>query len=113
MVKKNIVMSPDYKQIYTDIIEEQYPDKKNDLLIKNKIERISTVIDVIAINQLIFGDQHFLMGCDNQKLKSYDKNSMIKILDYQKRNKLSNTKVADHFKMSRNTISKWKKIIEK
>jgi len=47
---------------------------------------------------------------DNQKLKSYDKNTILQILDYQKKHHLNNTELALHFKLSRNTVAKWKKI---
>lgn len=105
-------MRPDYKQIYTDIIEEKFPDKINDFKILQKLESMSSVIDIIALNRLIFGEQELLLHCRNQKLRSYDRKSIINILEYQKKNKLNNTETANHFSMSRNTLSKWKRIFE-
>jgi hypothetical protein len=102
-------MGPDYKQIYTDIIKEKYPEKSNDLQIKNRIERIQTVMDILSLNTLVFGQAKAITESNNQKLRSYDEDSVLKILEYQQKNKLSNNKTALHFKMSRNTIAKWKK----
>ncbi|MBP2618608.1 helix-turn-helix domain-containing protein [Chryseobacterium jejuense] len=99
---------PDYKKIYTDIIIERFPDKKNDLQIRDKINCIQTTLDILSLNTLIFGEEELLNEIDNQKLRSYDENSIVKILDYQRKNQLSNTATALHFRMSRNTVAKWK-----
>ncbi|UWX59598.1 helix-turn-helix domain-containing protein [Chryseobacterium oranimense] len=103
---------PDYKKIYTDIIEEKFPDKMDNFRIMQKIETINTVIDIIALNRMIFGEQELLMESKNQKLRSYDQRSILNILEYQKKNKLNNTQTANYFRMSRNTLSKWKRIFE-
>lgn len=42
-----------------------------------------------------------------QSLKSYDHSFINYILEFQKKNKLSNTQIALKFKSSRNTIAKW------
>lgn len=102
-------MGPDYKQIYTDIIKDKYPEKINDMQIKNKIGCIQTVMDILSLNALVFGQAKALIESKNQKLRSYDEHSILKILEYQQKNKLSNSTTALHFKMSRNTIAKWKK----
>ncbi|MCT2409300.1 helix-turn-helix domain-containing protein [Chryseobacterium antibioticum] len=97
-----------YKQIYTDIITKKFPKKLNEL--KSLLDKKDfSSVDVIEINQKIFGDRDHSVQIFNQKLRSYNKNTMIKILDYQKKNILSNAQLAIHFKMSRNTIAKWKK----
>ncbi|MGG5209065.1 helix-turn-helix domain-containing protein [Chryseobacterium sp. MIQD13] len=105
-------MGPNYKQIYTDIIEEKFPNKADDFKIIRRIEAINSVIDIIALNTLIFGEQEFSIHCRNQKLRSYDHQSIVNILEYQKKNRLNNTETANHFSMSRNTISKWKRIFK-
>lgn len=105
-------MGPDYKQIYTDIVEEKFPDKADDFKIMQKIESIDSVMDIITLNKLIFGEPELLMQCGNQKLRSYDQKSIFNILEYQKKNRLNNTETANHFRMSRNTISKWKRIFK-
>lgn len=103
-------MSPDYKLIYTDIIKEKYPHKINDLQIKYKIENIHNVLDILALNEFIFGETNLNSESENQKLRTYDKNSILKILLYQKTHNLNNTEVSNHFKMSRNTLTRWKEI---
>ncbi|MBB6371583.1 helix-turn-helix domain-containing protein [Chryseobacterium shigense] len=105
-------MGPDYKQIYTDIVEEKFPDKADDLKIIRKLENINSVMDIITLNKLIFGEAGLLIQSESQKLRSYDRKSIFSILEYQKKNRLNNTETANHFRMSRNTISKWKRIFK-
>jgi hypothetical protein len=50
-----------------------------------KIETINTVIDIIALNRMIFGKQELLVESKNQKLRSYDQRSILNILEYQKK----------------------------
>ncbi|KMQ60686.1 hypothetical protein ACM40_13050 [Chryseobacterium sp. BLS98] len=103
--EKQKISHPYYKKIYFDILTKKYPDKLNEC---NKIlskEELS-VLDIIQLNQKIFGNDEIFS--ENQRLRSYDYESIVKILNYQKKNKLSNTQLSIHFKMSRNTIAKWK-----
>lgn len=99
---------PNYKTIYMDIIHRNHPQKLQDCNFFFKKESINS-IDVIRINTVIFGKQQRALLL-NQHHKSYDKTSIIRILDYQKENRLNNTQLALHFKLSRNTIAKWKKL---
>ncbi|NML69137.1 helix-turn-helix domain-containing protein [Chryseobacterium sp. RP-3-3] len=102
-------MMPNYKLIYGDIIKKKYPHKKLQChTILNK-EQLS-VLDVIKLNDIIFDSTHKEAGIFNQMLRSYDQSAILEILDYQKANKLNNTQLALEFKLSRNSISKWKKI---
>ncbi|REC80279.1 helix-turn-helix domain-containing protein [Chryseobacterium elymi] len=105
-------MIPDYKQIYTDILEEEFPEKLLDAAIRLKLEALYSSFDILKFNQLIFGDAKYTIECDNQRLRSYDKESILKILSYQKRNGLTNLQVSNHFKISRNTIARWKAIFK-
>lgn len=105
-------MIPDYIQIYTDILKEKFPEKLIDSTVKSKLERLHTAIDILNFNQLIFGNKDFSVECKNQRLRSYDEESILKILIYQKENKLTNLQVSDHFKISRNTITKWRSIFK-
>lgn len=104
------ISNPDYKRIYTDIIDIKYPDKKTEcefLLNKPNL----SVLDVIELNSRIFGivpDRSTEIF--NQKLRSYRRADILKILDYQKKHRLNNSQLAKHFKLSRNTITKWKKV---
>ncbi|WP_228428141.1 helix-turn-helix domain-containing protein [Chryseobacterium oncorhynchi] len=107
---KNI--SPDYRQIYTDIIDEVYPEKKGNMQINNKMECIETVMDILTLNTLIFGSSEQITESKSRKLRSYDQNSILKILEYQRKNKLNNITTAIHFKISRNTLTKWHRIFK-
>lgn len=101
--------APDYVKIYRDMIDMKFPEKE--ILcrnILNKNDKLS-LLDIIKLNTLIFG-KATNGNTENQKYKSYDKETILYILNYQKKNKLSNIQIANHFKMSRNTISKWKKL---
>lgn len=95
---------PNYKKLYMDMLDWKYPDKKEvcaNVLKKRKLE----ALDVITLNTMIFGERK-----SHQKHKSYDQNSILEILAYQKNNPCSNKELSDLFKISRNTITKWKRI---
>ncbi len=96
---------PDYRRIYSDIIEMNYPDKHKDcesILAKEEI----TLFDVLILNKIIFKHEDLR---SNQKHRSYDRRTIEKILSYQIKNKLNNSSLALHFNLSRNTVAKWKK----
>ncbi|MDM1549539.1 helix-turn-helix domain-containing protein [Empedobacter falsenii] len=95
-----------YKILYKDLIKDKYPEKKNiceSILKKN----ILTIFDIIELNKKLFGDNNIK---ENQKFRSYTKEDILNILDYQKKFKLNNVQLAKHFKLSRNSIAKWKKL---
>jgi hypothetical protein len=99
---------PNYKLIYNDIITIKCPGKKdqcNPILNKEVI----SILDVIKLNLIIFGLNDKETQIFNQKHRSYDESTILEILDYQFKNKLNNTQLANHFKLSRNTVAKWKK----
>lgn len=105
-------MTPNYKNIYSDIINRKYPHKKKKckrILEKDQL----TFLDVLELDELIFEKKSREMEEMNQKYRSYDKSTILEILEYQKKHKLKNTEVANHFKMSRNTIANWKKLFDK
>jgi hypothetical protein len=101
---------PDYKRIYTDLVNEKYCEKKIEYLSMLSKEKLS-VLDVITLNKILFNND----GKDketfdfNQSHRAYDKQAILQILDYQKKRKCNNSQLASHFKLSRNTITKWKK----
>lgn len=103
-------MSPNYKQIYLDIIAEKYPEKMYNSKINEKVNNLVTILDIISLNDLIFEKRNLNIENRNQKLRSYDKKSILAILDYQKKNSLNNSQLSKHYKLSRNSINKWKKI---
>ena len=104
MLKQNI----NYQQIFRDILDTKYPEKKKvciPLLQKDNL----TAIDIIKINKKIFGPNKS-NEIFNQKHRSYSKSDIFKILNYQKQHKCNNSQLANHFKLSRNTVTKWKKM---
>jgi transcriptional regulator with PAS, ATPase and Fis domain len=104
----NIIIRPDYKRIYSDLIELKHSEKKEQcktILSKKLLSRF----DVIKINTIISGSNSENASI-NQRHRSYDRQSIEHILDYQKKNKLNNSQVANHFKLSRNTVTRWKKL---
>lgn len=104
--KKQKITPPFYKKIYSDILAKKFPDKINEfeaLLSKDYL----SVLDIIQLNQRIFGSEEIFT--ENQRLRSYDDPSIFKILEYQRKYKLNNTQLSNHFKLSRNTIAKWKR----
>ncbi|GAA5082571.1 hypothetical protein GCM10023210_00020 [Chryseobacterium ginsengisoli] len=103
--EKQKISQPFYKKIYSDILSRKFPEKMNEcksILSKKEL----SVLDIIQLNQKIFGYNE--ITSDNQRLRSYDDQSILKILEYQKEYNLNNTQLSIHFKLSRNTIAKWK-----
>lgn len=100
--------SPDYQRIFTDLIDLKFPDKKEICGPLLKKKKLST-LDVLKLNELIFGKETKEVVKFNQSHKVYDKNTIDYILKYQKENKVSDSYIAIHFKLSRCTIAKWKK----
>lgn len=101
-------MKPDYNKIYTDIVNLKFPEKKQECeVLLNKKEL--SVIDILLLNKMIFNTDKTTEET-NQKYRSYQKSDILKILDYQKKHKCNNTQLANHFKLSQNTITKWKRL---
>lgn len=107
-IKSLIQNRPDYKRIYTDLINEKHPEKK-DLLKTILSKKNFTIFDVIKCNNAITDKQDESTHIFNQKFHSFDRQSILEILDYQKKHQCNNTQLAKHFKISRNTVTKWKK----
>ncbi|MDR6458212.1 MULTISPECIES: helix-turn-helix domain-containing protein [Chryseobacterium] len=105
---QKITSMPNYKSIYKDMIEQKFPDKLNDC--KKIMEKASLcALDIILLNKIIFLEKTSDTELFNQRHRSYDEKSIIKILDYQKKHELNNMQLARVYKLSRNTIAKWKK----
>ncbi|CAD0218247.1 helix-turn-helix domain-containing protein [Chryseobacterium sp. JV274] len=108
MISKTTI--PNYKQIYIDIIKTKFPEKMEkcaSLLHKADLSQI----DIIDLNNRIFEGRDKEIEKLNQRLRSYNISSIKKILDYQKKYKYNNSQLANHFGLSRNTVTKWKKMI--
>lgn len=102
-------IGPNYKKIYSDVLEKKCPEKIIDC--KKILEKkdLST-LDVLALNAKIFGINDPQSEKSNKKHISYNEAAILHILDYQKKNNINNTELAKHFKLSRNTLTKWKKL---
>ncbi|WP_265131064.1 helix-turn-helix domain-containing protein [Chryseobacterium oranimense] len=101
-------MRPNYTKIYQDIIFDRFPEKITDPQITKLISDLKTAEDVIVFNEILFEKEE--NSSENQQLRSYDKKTIEKILKYQKKYNLSNSHISLEYKVSRNTIAKWKKI---
>lgn len=92
-----------YKKIFQDILEYKFPE--NVELKRIVLEKqLTNYHDVLVLNKLIFGEE-----IKENKHKSYDSLTIVKVLDYQKEHNLSNLETAATFNLSRNTVSAWKK----
>ncbi|SDJ11733.1 transposase [Chryseobacterium jejuense] len=102
---------PNYQRIYSDIIEQKFPYKKAECetLLEKKI---LSAMDIMELNNRIFGtkDQDFKKM--NQQLRSYNESDILSILNYQKSHKMNNLQVAEHFGLSRNTMTKWRRMFQ-
>ncbi|WP_370896087.1 helix-turn-helix domain-containing protein [Chryseobacterium gossypii] len=103
---------PDYIRIYTDIINAKFPHKKEECKVLLNKKTLST-LDIIELNKKIFGESDDEQTTIyNRKHRSYDKKTILHILDYQKKHRYNNQQVAKQFKISRNTVRRWKKIFQ-
>lgn len=99
---------PNYRRIYTDMLLMKYQDKIEQCSSILKKENLS-LLDIITLNNML-SNGSANNSIVNQKLRSYDRSAIFKILEYQKKNQLNNSQLAKHFRLSRNTVAKWKKI---
>jgi len=100
---------PNYKNIYSDIVTKKFPHKQKECETLLTMDNLS-FLNIIELNTIIFGTSDLQTENFNQKHRSYQKSDIIKILEYQKKYKLNNIQLANHFKLSRNTVAKWKKM---
>ncbi|MFP3835617.1 helix-turn-helix domain-containing protein [Chryseobacterium sp. SIMBA_028] len=100
---------PDYKLIYQDMIKKKYPHKEIECRNILKKDELS-ILDVMELNKIIFNAKNRETDKLSQRLRSYDKTTILEILHYQKVNNLNNIQVARKFNLSRNSIGKWKKM---
>ena len=103
-------IKPNYRKIYNDIIIRKFPDKEakcRSILAKKEL----SAMDIIKLNNLIFTKEvtHNKL-ISTQKHRSYDKQTIMEILKYQKEIGMNNSELARHFSLSRNSVAKWKKI---
>jgi len=108
-IQPEINKGPDFQKIYGEIIELFHPEKKE--VCQFYLNRSNwSSMDVITVNNIIFGQKSSKESfAFNQKHRAYDEKTILQILQYQKKNNLNNAEVARHFKLSRNTLFRWKK----
>ena len=109
--QKDRKLGPDYRRIYEELIRKKFPEQWNALQ-PFLVHKQLTYFEVNRLNELLFGQKNKAQQAQAQKYKSYDKETILKILDYKKKHKLNNTQLALHFKLSRNTVAKWLKIFD-
>lgn len=100
---------PNYKRIFEDIIAEKCPERREEFSSLLQKENLS-IMNVIELNNKIFGLKDRDTLTFNQKHRSYDQEAILQILAYQNKEKLNNAQLANHFKLSRNTVSKWRRL---
>lgn len=93
---------------YELIFEEMAATKRQEINIqlKNACQNIHKNLDVLSINKTIVGEGEK----QDASLCSYTENDIFYILKYKQDNNLNNSQTANHFKLSRNTVTKWIKI---
>jgi response regulator of citrate/malate metabolism len=104
-------MRPNYTKIYEDMLKQDYPDKLKDPKILALLKKLNTTEDVLKFNDKLF-EQSRESQQNNQKLKTYDKKTMLKLLQYQKKHEFSTSYMSRKYKISRTTLAKWKKMFE-
>ena len=109
MDRKIHEVKPDYKRIFKDIIKKKFPEKIDSFQHFFEKEEFS-VLDVITLNSLIFDENKSESTKKNQKYRSYDKATILEILEYQKEHHLNNSQLAAKFRLSRNTVAKWRSV---
>lgn len=104
-------MRPNYAKIYQDMLKQDQPDKLKEPKVQALLKNLKTTEDVLNFNELIFKQSKESLR-NNQKLKTYDKKTMLKLLQYQKKHGFSTSFMSKKYKISRTTLAKWKKTFE-
>ncbi|EJL70041.1 helix-turn-helix domain-containing protein [Chryseobacterium populi] len=104
-------MRPNYRKIFQDMLQLEHPDKLEDPKIRELLKKLNTTEEVLNFNDKLFKQSKESLK-NNQKLKTYDKKTMLKLLQYQKKHGFSTSYMSKKYKISRTTISNWKKTFE-
>ncbi|KQT25805.1 hypothetical protein ASG22_03620 [Chryseobacterium sp. Leaf405] len=105
-------MRPNYKKIYQDMLKDDHPEKLENPKIQKLLNGLKTTEEILNFNDLIF-EQSKESIRNNQQLKTYDKKTILKLLQYQKKHDFSTSYMSRQYKISRTTIAKWRKLFEK
>lgn len=100
---------PNYRKIYLDVVEMKYPEKFSEYRDFTDSKKELNTLDVLILNDIVFGKADKETQKLSQRVRSYDKSSIIKILEYQKKYRLNNIQLSRHFHLSRNTVTTWKR----
>ncbi|MFP3836044.1 helix-turn-helix domain-containing protein, partial [Chryseobacterium sp. SIMBA_028] len=84
-------------------VNEKYPEKKEEYKAILSKENFS-ILDVIECNKILFTKEDKNTFNFNQKHRTYDRDTILEILYYQKKYRCNNSQLAKHFKLSRNTV---------
>lgn len=103
------VTGPDYIRIYRDLIEKKFPEKIHEYKVMLSNDNLS-FFEIVRLNELLFGKKNKEKEFQEQRYKAYDKQTILKIIRYQRQNKLNDQEISVRFKLSRNTIRGWKKV---
>lgn len=103
------ISNPNYFNIYHYIIIEKFPSKIG-LLDEYLEHKTITALEVLSLEKELFvkGQKTEI---NRAVFKAYKIEDIKTIIDFQTKNNWTNTKVAKHFVLSRNSIIKWKKIV--
>jgi Transcriptional regulator containing PAS, AAA-type ATPase, and DNA-binding domains len=101
-------MRPNYTKIYQDMLKEKAPDKLKDPEIKRQLKKLNTTENVLSFNEKVFKQSKESL-LHNQKLKTYDKQTILKLLHYQEKHGFSTSHMSKKYKISRTTLTKWRK----
>lgn len=99
-------LGPDYAKIFTDIITLKFPERKQEFKNILKAKELS-VFEVISINNRLFGEKRTEQTVLERRYRAYNKQSILTILRFQKKQKLRSSELAIIYGISRNTIKKW------
>jgi len=104
--QKNRRIGPDYRRIYQELIQQKFPESFPEYEQFLKKEHLS-FFEIKLLNEKLFGIKTKEQQAQEQRYRAYDKQTILRILRYQKEYELNNVQLAKHFKLSRNTVSNW------
>lgn len=109
--KEKVISKPDFGKIFWDMAQKKnLSDKQKQQIVGKKNWRS---LDVVKMSEKLFGGVSKESLSFNQSHRAYDEKSIKYIVNYQKKHGLSNSEVARQFRLSRTTIIKWQKMLEK
>jgi response regulator of citrate/malate metabolism len=104
-------MRPNYNRIYQDLLQQQHPEKLKCPKIREQLCKLDSTEDILKLNEKLF-KQNKETSKTNQQLKTYDKKTMMKLLNYQKKHGFSTSFMSTKYNISRTTFAKWRKLLE-